>query len=68
MHCLTELKTAQGVIYYYVLERLERKKYILESNHLIKSTLKPFRSITLNDDIRDSMEVISYELGKMAHS
>ena len=61
MHCLAELKTAQGVIYYYVLERLERKKYILESNHLIKTTLKPFRSITLNDDIRDSMEVISYE-------
>ena len=64
VHCLAQLN-ASGQRYYYVSERRERKKYILEELHFIRTGDRPCRKIELSEDIAHSMEVISYELNKI---
>jgi len=44
---------------------MERKKYILEDEKLIKTNNRYIKLVQLSDDIANSMEVITYELNKM---
>jgi len=66
VHCITQLKTS-AANYFYVLEKIERKKYIVEENRFIKASENEMKVVVLSDDIANSMEVISYELNKMFH-
>lgn len=61
---MAELVTA-GEVYFYVVEREERRKYIVEGRWFIRVGEDRPRRIELREGIADSMEVVSYELGKM---
>jgi hypothetical protein len=54
VHCIAELNTSTGV-YYYVMEKIERKKYIVEDNKLIKSSKGQIKVVQLSDEIANSM-------------
>ena len=66
MHCIAQLKSSTAD-YFYVLEKSERKKYMVEETRFIKGSGRAPKVIVLSDDIANSMEVVTYELNKMLH-